>query len=52
MTRAPVKISIGVFAHNEEKNILRTLASLADQDIFHKNGSDLRLRMDYCKWLH
>ena len=38
MTREPVTISIGVFAHNEEKNILRTLASLADQDIFHKNG--------------
>ena len=35
-----LKISVGIFAHNEEKNILRTLESLARQDIFHKNQLD------------
>ena len=28
-------VSIGIFAHNEEKNILSTLLSLASQDIFN-----------------
>jgi len=34
MEHQKIKISIGVFAHNEEANILATLISLATQDIF------------------
>ena len=29
-------ISIGIFAHNEEHNILATMESLASQDLFHR----------------
>lgn len=40
MCTKPLKISIGIFAYNEEKNILRTLESLANQDIFKQAKSD------------
>tara|TARA_B110000503_G_scaffold13561_2_gene18423 strand:- start:1682 stop:1972 length:291 start_codon:yes stop_codon:yes gene_type:complete len=37
-------ISIGVFAHNEADNIVATLNSLSQQDIFsHKSSPDLKI---------
>lgn len=38
MSTSAFQISIGIFAHNEEDNILRTLDSLSRQDIFSRQS--------------
>lgn len=43
MQRAEHSLSIGLFAHNEEGNICRTLESLADQDVFSATNLNVRL---------
>lgn len=43
MDGAQHSLSIGLFAHNEEGNICRTLESLAEQDIFFVANLDVRL---------
>lgn len=46
MTPNAYSISIGIFAHNEESNILSTLQSLASQDVFcPPRSSNTRIRV-------
>ena len=40
MCTKPLKISIGIFSYIKVLNILRTLESLANQDIFKQAKSD------------